>query len=73
MQSLDQRLKDLEAQAQATTKPGGAGRIHAWLTAHGIETPPPDHPDMLLADYLVSIPTAALKEVLRIHKAKTAA
>ena len=68
MQSLDARLKHLEAQAMKSHKPGAAGRIHAWCIAHGIEAPPPDHPDMLLTDYARQLPTHALKAIVEAHK-----
>lgn len=68
MQSLDARLKELEARALQSHRPGGAGRIHAWLTAHGIDVPPPESPDMLLTDFLKLMPTAALRAILEAHK-----
>lgn len=69
MPTLEQRLKDLEARAQATRKPGAAARIHAWFIAHGIEVPPPESPDMLLTDYARQLPTHALKAIVEAHRA----
>lgn len=70
MPSLEQRLEALEAQAQASHKPGAAGRIHAWCIAHGIEAPPPDHPDMPLTAYARQLPTHALKAIVESRKLK---
>ena len=69
MQSLDARLKHLEAQALKSHKPGAAARIHAWFIAHGIEAPPPDHPDMLLTDYARQLPTDSLKAIVGAYRA----
>ena len=70
MQSLDARIKDLEARALKSHKPGAAGRIHAWCIAHGIDVPPPESPDMMLTDYARQLPTNSLKAIVEAHRAK---